>query len=63
MFSFRIFTPAFRSAVFCVLVSSSSGVVNGVLEIGDLGGGGEEHAFVIKNKKSVHCTGVTFMRS
>jgi hypothetical protein len=36
-------------------------VAYGVLEIWDLGrrGGGEGHAFITENKKSVHCRGVT----
>ena len=69
MISFRNFTPfskvQFNTLKYCVLVSSRSGVANGVLEIGDLGGrgGGEEHAFVTKIKKSVHCRSVTSMCS
>ena len=56
---------SFNTLKFCGLVSSRSDVAYGVLEIGDLGGGvgREEHAFVTKNKKSVHCRGVTVMRS
>ena len=55
---------SFNTLKFCGLVSSRSGVEYGVLDFGNLGGGGEEeHAFVTKSKKSVHCSGVTVMSS